>query len=390
MARLDFVPGNRLTLLRNGAEFFPALEAAIDGAAREVYLQTYIFRADCVGLRIAEALKRAAARGVEVCLLIDGFGSSELPEEFADGLRKAGVRLLYFRPDPSRWQLKRNRLRRMHRKVAVADGRLAFVGGINIEDDIQPGGPPAPRFDFAVAVEGPLVSAIHHMARRLWGLVAWSQLRRRQALPALPVSAARAGEHRAALARRDNLRHRHDIERAYLDAIAAARGEVLIANAYFLPGRRFRRALVDARQRGARVVLLLQGRVEYVLQHYATRALYGSLLGAGVEIYEYQKSYLHAKVACVDKRWATVGSSNFDPFSLLLAREANVVVEHEGFAGELRDSLLRAIQDDSVAVHGERWRDEPLIDRALSWLAYGAVRWFMGVAGYGYHDEPFA
>jgi cardiolipin synthase len=204
------------------------------------------------------------------------------------------------------------------------------------------------------------------------------------------VFIARPGEQRAALARRDNLRHRHDIERAYLEAIASARGEVLIANAYFLPGRRFRRALVEARQRGARVVLLLQGRVEYVLQHYATRALYGSLLGAGVEIYEYQKSYLHAKVACVDNRWATVGSSNIDPFSLLLAREANVVVDHAGFADELRESLLRAIREDSIPVHGERWREEPLSDRALSWLAYGAVRWFMGVAGYGYHDEPLA
>lgn len=390
MARLESVPGNRLTLLRNGAEFFPALEAAIDGAAREIHLQTYIFRVDATGARIAEALKRAAARGVAVCLLLDGFGSSELPEDFAAGLTRAGVRLLHFRPDPSRWQLKRNRLRRMHRKVAVADGRLAFIGGINIEDDIEPGGPPAPRFDFAVAVEGPLVAAIHHMARQLWALVAWSRLRRRQALPFPAAESARAGEQRAALARRDNLRHRHEIEHAYLEAIAAARGEVLIANAYFLPGRRFRRALMDARRRGTRVVLLLQGRVEYVLQHYATRALYGSLIEAGVEIYEYRKSYLHAKVACVDNCWSTVGSSNIDPFSLLLAREANLVVDHPGFAGELRESLLQAIREDSEPVNGERWRDEPLHDRVLSWLAYGAVRWLMGVAGYGYHDEPLA
>jgi cardiolipin synthase len=390
MARLDFLSGNRLTLLRNGAEFFPALEAAIDGAQREIHLQTYIFRADAVGARIAEALKRAAARGVAVRLLLDGFGSSELPQEFAAGLQEAGVRLLIFRPDPSRWQLKRNRLRRMHRKVAVADGRLAFIGGINIEDDVEPGGPLAPRFDFAVAVEGPLVAAIHHMARQLWGLVAWSRLRRRQVVPLPPASAAQPGGQRAALARRDNLRHRHDIERAYLQAIAAARGEVLIANAYFLPGRRFRRALLEARQRGARVVLLLQGRVEYVLQHYATRALYGSLLQAGVEIYEYQKSYLHAKVACVDQRWSTVGSSNIDPLSLLLAWEANVVVDHAGFAGELREHLLRAIREDSEPVHGERWRDEPLLDRVLSWLAYGAVRGVMGIAGYGYHDQPLS
>jgi cardiolipin synthase len=390
MARLQFAPGNRLTLLRNGAEFFPALEAAIDRAAREIHLQTYIFKADATGARIADALARAAARGVAVRLLLDGFGSAELPPERVAGLRQAGVQVLYYRPDPERWRLRRNRLRRMHRKVAVADGALAFVGGINIEDDIEPGGPPAPRLDFAVAVEGPLVSDIHQLARRLWSLVAWSQLRRRLAVPLPPAISARPGVQRAALARRDNLRHRHDIERAYLDAIAAARSEVLIANAYFLPGRRFRRALVEACSRGVRVVLLLQGRVEYLLQHYATRALYGSLLDAGVEIHEYQESYLHAKVACVDRRWATVGSSNIDPFSLLLAREANVVVDDAPFAAELRENLLRAIREDSEAVHRERWRDEPLARRALSWLAYGTVRWIMGVAGYGYHDEPLA
>ncbi|HSD61577.1 MAG TPA: phospholipase D-like domain-containing protein, partial [Burkholderiales bacterium] len=271
MARLQFVPGNRLTLLRNGAEFFPALEAAIERASREIHLQTYIFRADASGSRIAEALERAAARGVAVRLLIDGFGSSDLPPERVAALRAAGVQVLHFRPDPSRWQLKRNRLRRMHRKVAVADGAIAFVGGINIEDDIGPGGPPAPRFDFAVAVEGPLVSDIHRMARQLWDLVAWSQLRRRRRLPVAAPIMARAGVQRATLARRDNLRHRHDIERAYLEAIAAARSEVLIANAYFLPGRRFRRALAEARARGVQVTLLLQGRVEYALQHYATR-----------------------------------------------------------------------------------------------------------------------
>jgi cardiolipin synthase len=392
MARLQFVPGNRLTLLRNGAEFFPALEAAIDGAAREVHLQTYIFRKDATGERIAAALRRAAGRGVAVHLLLDGFGSGELPQQWVSSLREAGVQVLHYRPELQRWRLRRNRLRRMHRKVATADGTLAFVGGINIEDDIAPHGPPAPRFDFAVAVQGPLVAEIGHMARQLWRLVAWSRLRRRRVLPALPPppSSPEAGTQRAALARRDTLRHRHDIEGAYLEAIGGARDEVLIANAYFLPGRRFRRALVEARQRGVGVVLLLQGRVEYVLQHYATRALYGSLLDAGVEIHEYQKSYLHAKVACVDRRWATVGSSNIDPFSLLLAREANVVVDDATFAAELRESLLQAIREDSVAVHSERWRDEPILRRLASWLAYGIVRWIMGVAGYGYHDEPLA
>ena len=138
---------------------------------------------------------------------------------------------------------------------------------------------------------------------------------------------------------RDNLRHRRDIERAYLAAIRTARQEILIANSYFFPGIRFRRALIAAAQRGVKVTLLLQARVEYVLLHYASRALYGQLLAAGIEIQEYHLSFLHAKVAVVDDRWATVGSSNIDPYSLLMAREANVVVRDPYFADQLRLEL---------------------------------------------------
>jgi cardiolipin synthase len=141
-----------------------------------------------------------------------------------------------------------------------------------------------------------------------------------------PISGAR-GEQTAAFLVRDNILHRRDIEEAYLEAIAAAQQDILLANAYFLPGRRFRRALHDAVKRGVRVVILLQGRIEYRLLHYATQALYGRLLGAGIRIFEYRRSFLHAKVAVIDSHWATVGSSNIDPFSLLLAREANIVVK---------------------------------------------------------------
>ena len=159
---------------------------------------------------------------------------------------------------------------------------------------------------------------------------------------------------------RDNLRNRREIEQAYLTAIHNARSEILIANAYFLPGVRFRRALVAAAQRGVQVTLLLQGRVEYVLLHYASRALYGQLLQAGVEIQEHHKSFLHAKVAVIDRRWATVGSSNIDPFSLLMSREANIVVRNVPFAEELRREVRRIIASRRQAA-GARGLEEPLV-----------------------------
>ena len=129
-------------------------------------------------------------------------------------------------------------------------------------------------------------------------------------------------------------------------------------------------------------MLLLQGRVEYRIQHYATHALYDQLLGAGIEIYEYQPSFLHAKVAVVDGRWATVGSSNIDPFSLMLAREANLAVQDDGFAGELRASLLAAIADDAIRVGDGHGVKRNWVDRAFASVSYRIVRLLFGLLGY--------
>jgi cardiolipin synthase len=195
------------------------------------------------------------------------------------------------------------------------------------------------------------------------------------------------GTQRAAFVVRDNVAHRGDIEQAYLAAIRSARSEIIIASAYFFPGLSFRRALTDAAARGVRVILLLQGRVEYVLLHYASRALYGAFLDAGIEINEYHRSFMHAKVAVIDRHWATVGSSNIDPFSLLLAREANVVIEDEGFAGQLRDSLLAAIAEGAVQLRRESWAAQPWPVRALTWASYGLARFLTGVFAYGRAEE---
>ncbi|MFA7240619.1 MAG: cardiolipin synthase ClsB [Sulfuricellaceae bacterium] len=375
--------GNDIVLLESGTQYFPALEVAIDGATREIHLESYIFENDDTGSRVASALMRAARRGVATHLLLDGFGSRALAPEVVADLRRSGVQVLFYRPELGRWRMRRHRLRRLHRKLAVMDGETAFVGGINIIDDMDTPGQIPPRYDYAVQMRGPLVAEIVCATKRLWGLVAWSQLKRRniprQGIPACPPS---TGETRAFFLIRDNLRHRHDIEDAYLAAIAGAEREIVIANAYFLPGMRFRHALMAAAQRGVRVVLLLQGRVEYMLLHYASRALYGTLLDAGVEIHEYHHSFLHAKVAVVDGCWSTVGSSNIDPFSLLLAREANVVVEESAFAQELRASLERAMNAGARRVMPLLWKRQPLHRRFFAWLSYGLVRLMMGMAGY--------
>lgn len=380
----DFSSGNRITLLTGGIEYFPALAAACDAACHEIHLETYIFEDDVAGRRIADALMRAARRGVAVHLLIDGFGSKDLGAAFLSGMREAGVRVLKFRPDISPWTLRRERLRRMHRKIAVIDAAVAFVGGINVIDDMHTPHQKPPRFDYAVRIEGPLLESIYPAVKRLWALVEFTQFGQDwHNMPTLSIDAAARGAQRAAFLVRDNLRHRRDIEEAYLAAIAGARSEILIANAYFFPGLSFRHALVEAAGRGVKVVLLLQGRVEYILLRYASRALYGAFLDAGIEIHEYHRGFMHAKVAVIDGCWATVGSSNIDPMSLLLAREANVVIDDAGFARELRASLAQAIDSGARPLQPAHWRRQPLPARMMTWVCYELVRFLTGWSSYG-------
>lgn len=384
MSSTHLVGGDTLTLLRNGEEFFPRLVAAFERADRSLYLETYIFTADDSGHMVLEALLRAARRGVAVHLLMDGFGSASFPQDWIDALHATGAQVLWFRPEIARFSLRRKRLHRLHRKLALVDKRIAFIGGINITDDVPGGDILLPRLDYAVELQGEAVEHIDVAMRRLWALVSWASFRRRQKIvheKTLQVQEATTCQNVVFLLR-DNLRHRRDIEKAYLQAIDGAQHEIIIANAYFLPGMRLRRAILNAAQRGVSVVLLLQGRVEYRLQHYATLALYDRLLNGGVKIYEYQASFLHAKVAVVDGCWATVGSSNIDPFSLWLSREANLAVRDAGFADSLRSSLLHEMANAAHPVKHSVWRAQSLWRRLLLRTSYFLARLLTGVIGY--------
>ncbi|MDP2811115.1 MAG: cardiolipin synthase ClsB [Rhodocyclaceae bacterium] len=383
IASYGFLGGNRLQLLSSGGEYFPALIAAIDAALHEVHLEAYIFANDSTGRLVAAALASAAQRGVAVRVLVDGFGAREFAAGLGASLAGGGVEVMTYRPEIGQTRFRRHRLRRLHRKLSVVDGSTAFVGGINVLDDFDDGKSASARFDYAVRIEGPLVARIHVTMRHVWRLVRWARLGRRPPAPALlPPAPDIRGTTEAALLIRDNLSHRRDIENAYLQAINGARRQILISNAYFLPGRPFRKALLAAAKRGVSVKLLLQGRVEHVLQHYATQSLYDRMLSAGVRVFEYQKGFLHAKVAVIDSDWATVGSSNIDPFSLLMSREANVVVRDAAFARELRASLEAAIEDAAREIRPEDQRRRSWLARLASAAAYAVVRILIGVTRY--------
>jgi len=354
-------------------------------AHHSIYLETYIFATDQTGRMVADALQRAAERGVEVRLLLDGYGSAELSQQWVDDLHEEKIQVRWFRREISPFTLRRNRhrrLRRMHRKMVVIDGDIAFVGGINIVNDVPAHADfSVPQLDYAVRVKGLIVSEIQVAMRHLWSVVSWANFRRREKIFKRPLTDIQKPTVSPDITfmTRDNVRHRRDIEREYLNSIKTAQHEIIIANAYFLPGKKFRQALMDSARRGVRVMLLLQGKVEFWIQHYATHALYEELLGAEIEIYEYQASYLHAKVAVIDGEWATVGSSNIDPFSLLLAREANLAVRHAGFAEELRASLLDIIENEVSRVE---YIEESFLISFLSRISYSVIRFLVGIVGY--------
>ncbi|HMZ86701.1 MAG TPA: cardiolipin synthase ClsB [Giesbergeria sp.] len=400
----ELTEGHQVQLLQGAQELFPALIAAMDAALSDIQFETYIFDFTGTATEVAQALMRAARRGVRTHLVVDGVGTGRLPQDWADRLRAAGVHCRVYSPLGPLGLLLPRRWRRLHRKLCVVDGRVLFCGGINVLDDFHDpnhGRLVAPRFDFAVQATGALVGVASDAMEQLWWRMQAvrdaSQRRLPEALQAL--RAASAAHHaapdadtspgmRAALLLRDNVRHRSRIEKAYRRAIAAAREEIIIANAYFVPGRKLRVALQMAARRGVRVRLLLQGRYEYFMQYHAARPVYGALLKAGVEIHEYAPSFLHAKVAVIDahgaRPWATVGSSNLDPLSLLLAREANVVVEDAAFAQDLRARLEHAMLHGGRVLDPARYALRSWHERALDRVAFVLMRLALWVTGNRY------
>ncbi|MGZ5194466.1 MAG: cardiolipin synthase ClsB [Ramlibacter sp.] len=395
--------GHRLQLLQGSGEFFPALVEAFDTAQREIRLETYIFDFEGRSAEVASALERAALRGVSVKVVVDGYGTGPAPLTWEGRFLRAGVDWRVYSPLGWLGMIWLRSWRRLHRKLCVVDGETVFCGGINILDDFHDphyGALTSPRLDFAVRVTGPLVFEVEETMKHLWlRMQAMRDIRKARltgALDSLRASGVGFGKarqkaalheqplSRAALVLRDNLRNRGRIERAYRRAIGRARSEIIIGNAYFVPGRKMRHALVSAARRGVKVRLLLQGRYEYFMQYYAARPIYSAMLNAGVEIYEYSPSFLHAKVAVIDRRWATVGSSNLDPLSLLLAREANVVVDDTAFAEQLRDRLMQAILIEGRAMDPAEFQNRPWRQRVMEGVALAAMRLALAVQGKKY------
>ncbi|MDH0098309.1 cardiolipin synthase ClsB [Pseudomonas sp. GD04158] len=367
--------GNQLELLINGEDYYPRVFACIREARVEVLLETFIIREDKVGLELQEVLIAAARRGVRVVIAVDGYGTADLGREYVSALTREGVRVHVFDPSPKRLGVRTNLFRRLHRKLVVIDGNLAFVGGINYSADHLGDFGEMAKQDYAVEVRGPVVADLHSAMLRFL----------RPALsepsPAQP-SRAPVGDMRVMLLERDNERHTTDIEDAHLAAFEAARQRLVIANAYFFPGYRVLRALRNASRRGVKVTLILQGQPDMRWVQAFSRLLYNYLLREGVVIYEYCQRPLHGKVALVDEEWVTVGSSNLDPLSLALNLEANLVIRDRAFNQLLHDHLQQLSAEHCQRIALERvvrgyWWRAPVV-----FLCFHFLRRFPAIAGW--------
>lgn len=376
---------NNVQLLRGGQEYFAKLEELIDKAQHTVYILVYIYDDDQTGKQIADALMRASARGVKTYLLVDGYGA-RVSREFINMLQSAGVKFRKFNP---LFKSKHFYLgRRMHIKLVVADALYALVGGRNIADYYNdlPGRPA--WLDLALYIEGEVVPDLERSCIRLWNAV----FKPRGKAKVTPASTVAQGLKEldikqncpVRVRRNDWVRAKTEILTSYYTMFRKAEQEIVIFGSYFLPGYKLRRYMESAAERGVRIKVVVTGVSDVLMAKYAERYLYHWMLRKNIEVYEYTRNVLHAKVAVADKRWMTIGSFNINNLSAHVSLELNVDVDHPPFVSEVQDSFNGIIEQDCVQVTSEDYHKSTLWRRFLERCAYEALRLMLYITTFYY------
>lgn len=357
-------------LLKRGG-FFDAILQTIDDARQYVYCEFYIFRSDETGFAVADRLAAAVGRGVRVYLIYDSVGALGDSEAVIDYMIEHGIKVMEYHPilfRRKRWT-QMTLFRRNHRKLLVADGASALLGSANIGDEYRFEAPTS-FYDIGVELRGAIVPVVARAFLRVWNRNSRLKMR----LPEWPEPAGTDRQPRAQLLTNRDRRGRRAIEAAYLRAIHHAQDSVFIANAYFVPNQRIRAALYAAVRRGVDVRLLLPVVNNRHPVHLAGSFFYGRLLNRGIRIWQWRESILHAKCAVVDKRWALVGSYNFDALSLHRNLEIAVAVEDHAFAKALGQSFKEDFSR-CEEIEIEAWSRRSRWRRILQWLAHKLNDW---------------
>ena len=361
---------NRVTLLLNGDEIFPAQLAAIRSARRTITYAQYLFEKGSIGLEMAEAFAERCRNGVRAHILLDGFGTLGIPREYTELMKTAGCEVATFRPVHPLIVLspfgfgKGNR--RNHRRILVVDGRVGFTGGVGVSPAWQGNGHEKDHWrQTDVRIEGPVVASLQASFVENWLEATGNVLGGAPYFPAL----APAGNAKGQIIRGSPTGDRYTMYTSLLLAIAASRHSITVTNPYFVPDERMMNEMMEAARRGVRVRILLPGPIDNSIVRHASRINFGELIAAGIEIYEYQAALLHAKTMTVDGLWATIGSANFDSRSFALNEELNLVVYDDR---EIVGRLERVFADDltrSKKVTEDTWEQRGPIGRLFEVLS---------------------
>ena len=361
--------GNRVTVLRNGCEIFPAMLEAIRSAERTVNFATYVYWTGSIAPEFAAALAERAEAGVEVNVLLDAVGAAKMEGSLVERLQRSGAKVAWFRP-PKWWTLHKLN-NRTHRKILVVDGKVGFTGGVGIAEEWTGNGEdPGHWRDTHVRVEGPAARDLLGGFLDNWAEATQCILAGPDHLPDLrgfedgiQVQVTRSTAEKGST----------DAEHLFYAAIACARERIWLTTAYFAPRRAFVDALCDAVRRSVDVCVLTNGpHIDKQVVRQAGHLTYERMLECGVRIFEYQRTMLHAKVLIVDANWATVGSINFDNRSFALNDELNLSVRDRAVVAELEKQFLADV-DDAVELDHAAWRARPVIVRTRE-LVSAAIR----------------
>ena len=371
---VNFNLAENVRLMRGGRQFFDSLIYLIKSATAEIHIQFYILEEDETGLSILNALSEAARRGVQVHLVLDSFGSSNLGRESIEDLKRAGVNFKWFRPVITFSNMEFGR--RMHHKIMAIDERIAVVTGANLANRYNDiGGIPA-WLDFALIAEGKVAIQIKERCLQV--------LERRHRVGRLfdkfrvrpPEGLIKSDKALLKVCVNDWLRGRADIYNGYKRAIVAARNEIFIAGGYFLPGRNLRRSLRQARDRGVEIKVIMTSFSDVALAKEASEYLYRWMLGLGMRIFEWKPNVMHGKVAVADKTWSTVGSFNLNHLSAFESLELNIEVIDGNFSTALSDLLTDISEKECVEILASEYiRRDSALKRFRHWISYIFVRY---------------
>ena len=364
---------NKVKVIYGGKEYFDLLLSMINAASESIHLQTYIYDDDATGLLVADALKAAAKREVEVHLLTDGYASQHLSKKFIDGLAEAGVHFRFFEP-----LLKSHHYyfgRRLHQKVFVADGKYAIVGGRNIADRYNDLPGSTAWLDFALYAAGEVATELCVLCWKTWNgfpvKMDITPCEKKQ----LVFSFSEYETTSIRVRRNDWVRRKNEISATYIEMLRQSQSHITILCSYFLPGKIIRRLLKHAAKRGVKITVITAGPSDVILAKNAERWLYDWLLRNNIKLYEYQPAILHAKVAVCDGEWLTIGSYNINNISAYASIELNLDVRNATLAGSLDQTMETIIKKDCVAITSEgHIHTKNIFKQFIRWGSYQFIR----------------